>query len=129
MFRDKDEELKRLQEQLLEEEEPEEVPEDGDEILDEELLDALLGSDNQAENPKVYQNFSNDYGKNLRNFASGYKAYNSDKTDEDLDSFSEAVLEPPKSGSLAWFILVLLVLMAAVVGAILWMYIGLGGIA
>ena len=126
MFRDREEELRRIQEQLLEDEEPE--AEETDQLLDEDTLDALLSDSQQSQNPQVYQNFSNDYGKNLRNYASGYKAYNSDRTDTDLDSFSEAVREPKQAGKLLWLAFVLLALAVAVVGAVLWLYLGLGGL-
>lgn len=77
MFRDTKETLRRLEEQLLEEQEetPEFQPEE----------QAAAGD------CEVYQNYSNDYGRQLRNFASGYAAYNSDKVDEDLEHFSQQV--------------------------------------
>ena len=126
MFRDRDEELQRIQEQLLEDEEPE--TEETDQLLDEDTLDALLSDSQQSRNPRVYQNFSNDYGKNLRNYASGYQAYNVDRTDVDLDSFSEAVREPERSGKLLWLAFVLLGLAVAVVAFVLWLYLGQGGL-
>lgn len=125
MYRDRDEELQRLQAQLLEDAEPAE--EETEELLDADTLDALLEDPRQTGNPQVYQNFSNSYGKNLRNYASGYCAYNSDRTDTDLDSYSEAVREPKRSGGLLWLAVLLLVLVGTVVGAIVWMYLGLGG--
>lgn len=129
MYRDREEELQRLQKQLLEDEEPaQEQEEEEEELLDEETLEELLNESSQIKNTKVYQNFSNDYGKNLRNYASGYKAYNSDRIDTELDSYSEAVREPKKTGGLMWLAAVLLALMAAVVGAIVWMCFGQGGI-
>lgn len=91
MWRDAEEELQRLEAELLAEEEPVEE----EDLLEDALLDELL-QDTRAENVGVYQNFSNDYGKKLRNYASGYKAYNSDKTDEDLECYSETVREPEK---------------------------------
>lgn len=66
MFRDAKEELERLEEALLEPEEPEEVPA-------------------QPE----YRNFSNNYGRELRNHASGYEAY-----EEDLADMEELSDEP-----------------------------------
>lgn len=120
MYRDREEELQRLQEQLLEVEEPAQE-QDEEELLDEDTLEELLSDSSQIKNTRVYQNFSNDYGKNLRNYASGYNAYNSDKADTDLDSYSEAVREPKKTDGLLWLAVVLLAMMAAVVGAIVWM--------
>ena len=121
MFRDKDEELQRLQEQLLEEEEvSEEVPEEED-----DLFDGFEEEEDPGEDPQVYRNFSNDYGKGLRNFASGYKAYNGDTTDVDLEQFSEDVQRGP--AAVPWLLIVILVLMAVVVGAIAWFCIRTGG--
>ena len=127
MYRDREEELRRLQEQLLEDEEPTQEESD-EELLDEDTLDALLDESQKTGNPRIYQNFSNDYGRNLRNYASGYQAYNSDKTDTDLDSYSQTDREPKKSAGLLWLAVVLLVLAGAVVGAIIWMYLGQGGL-
>ena len=92
MFRDRDEELERLQAQLFEDEEQETA----EELLEEDTVEQLLEGEEQGENPDVYRNFSNDYGSNLRNFASGYKAYNTDKVDGDLEEFSREVMTPPK---------------------------------
>lgn len=130
MYRDREEELKRLQEQLLEDEEPtEEQNAEEEELLDEETLEILMRDYQQPQNTRVYQNFSNDYGKKLRNYASGYQAYNSDKTDTELDSYSEAVREPKEPAGLLWLVIVLLALMGVVAGVILWMYIKLGGVS
>ena len=120
MFRDTDEELQRLQEQLLEEEQPEED-------VREELPDEVFFEEESepGEDPEVYRNFSNAYGKNLRNFASGYKTYNADKVDVDLDEFSREVQK--ERTAMPWLLIVILALMAAVVGAIVWFYIRLGG--
>lgn len=129
MFRDRDEELRRLQEQLLEEEEPEENAdlEEDEDFETEEDLDALLDEDTEIGASGVYQNYSNDYGRNLRNYATGYKAYNADRTDTDLERYSDAVREEPKrSSAVAWFVVLLLVLMGLVVGVIAWKYLGLG---
>lgn len=128
MFRsnDKDEELKRLQAQLLAEEEDEE--EDPEEYLDEEALDSLLEEQKPGDTPKVYQNFSNNYGKNLRNYASGYKAYNSDRTDLDPEELSQELLKPKSQNGLLWFAFVLVLLMAVVVVAIAFLFQDLGGI-
>lgn len=120
MYRDRDAELRRLQEQLLEDEEPE----TDEELLDEETLDELLSDSQKSGDSKVYQNFSNGYGKRLRNYASGYKAYNSDITDTDLERYSEEVRKPKRAGCLLWLAALLLVVAAAVV---IWVYLRLGG--
>lgn len=119
MYRDRDAELRRLQEQLLEDEEPETDAE----LLDEETLDELLSDSQKSGDSKVYQNFSNGYGKRLRNYASGYKAYNSDTTDTDLERYSEEVREPKHSGCLLW----LGALLAVAAAVVLWLYLRLGG--
>ena len=126
MFRDTDEELERLQALLLAEAEEEQEQQPESEFLDEEAFEALLGDTDQGENPRVYQNYSNNYGRSLRNYATGYKAYNTDKTDTDLEAYSQEVLQPRKAASL-WIWLVL-ILMAAVVGAIVWIFLSVGGV-
>ena len=130
MFRhnDKEEELNRLQAQLLAEEWDNEEEDEEEEYLDEETLDTLLEEQKPGESPKVYQNFSNNYGKNLRNFASGYKAYNSDRTDLDPEELSAQLLTPKTRPGLLWFALLLLGLMAVMVVAIVIMYRRLGGL-
>ena len=131
MFRDAQEELERLQAQLLEETEEEEEAfqeeaSEEDTFLDEEDFDELLSDTDQGENPGVYQNFSNDYGRNLRNFATGYKAYNTDRTDVSPDEISEEMLEE-KSANLTW-LWVLLIVMLAVIGVIFWSFLSAGGL-
>lgn len=130
MFRDRQEELDRLQEQLLEEEEPEEVleSEDEDGYLDEEELNMLLDGNDQGENPRVYQNYSNDYGRNLRNYATGYKAYNADKTDEDMDSYSQAVLEPKKDRGITALLLLMLGLLCGIAAVLGWIFLRVKGL-
>ena len=74
MFRDREEELKRLQEQLLqiEEEAPaqnEDTPEvsmEATQALDEEMLNTLLHENDQSSSPQVYQNYSNQYGSDYK---------------------------------------------------------------
>ncbi len=100
MFRDTSEELQRLQAELLAEEEPaelppEEEPEEEDDFFDEYEEDEL------DEPEPVY-----------KNYASGYRAYNSDTTDEDLEEYSESVREgnPSRGGCLLTLIAVFLAL-------------------
>lgn len=122
MFRDAEEELQRLEQQLLEEEEQDQTP------LEEEDYDQFLPEEEvQTHGPMVYRNFSNDYGKNLRNYATGYKAYNTDKVDEDLERFSEEV-HSGKKDSPVWLLAVLLALMAVVAAVVAWIYLGMGGL-
>lgn len=122
MFRDAKEELERLESELLAEED--ETPEE--ELLPEETLDELLQDTRAAQSGGVYSNFSNGYGRNLRNYASGYKAYNSDKCDEDLDTYSEAVRAPMRSGLTGWVVLALL-LLAGIFAVLIWYLVRYGG--
>ncbi len=87
MFNDTQQQLRRLEEALLAEEPAPQDPE----LLDEEQLDRLLEDQAPAKGGVIYQNFSNGYGRSLRNFASGYRAYNSDRADLELDDYSRQV--------------------------------------
>jgi len=94
MFKDTKEALERLDTQLRQEQEaqPPESP---------------------SPEPAVYHNFSNNYGRNL-------KAYNTDRSDEDLDSFSEAVREPRRSHGIWGLIVTALCLTAGIVAVLFW---------
>ena len=111
MFRDASEELARLEAELLAEEGPEE------ELLPEEE-ESWEYEDDQ---PEVFQNYSNHYGSNLRNYANGYNAYNTDRTDEDLEAYSEEVRKGSgkKIGCLAVILCLLTVALAAAM--VVWM--------
>lgn len=124
MSRDTDEALQKLQDALF----AEEPQKEEDTFLEEADMEDLSDEDLPDGEPVVYQNFSNHYGQDLRNYASGYKAYNSDKTDTDLDTFSETVresenLRPRRRGLLA----VLLFLLTAAIVAALLLYLYKGG--
>lgn len=123
MFRDTKEELERLQEELLEEEEEETSEEE--EFSEEDEMTRLLEEDDPIPDTPVYRNFSNNYGGNLRNFASGYRAYNGDKTDTDLEEYSRTVYEARKKpvGCCGWIIGALLLAAAA---ALVWHFCGGG---
>ena len=86
MNKDTKEALARLEEALL----AEEPPELEDDALD-VLLEEFLEEDDQefADHPAAYQNFAN-----------GYRVYNTDDTDADLEVYSDAVLEEPEPVSL-----------------------------
>jgi len=114
MFRDTKKELARLEDALLAEEVQEESEE---EFLEEE----------PGEDPRVYVNYANDYGRNLRNYASGYKAYNTDTTDTDLESFSEEVYESKKE-NLRGLWITALVLLIAIFGVLAWAFLRFGGV-
>lgn len=124
MFKDTDQELARLEAALLKEEEETELPpEEEEESSDNDYEDTRA-----ADGPAVYQNFSNDYGRNLRNYASGYQAYNSDVCDEDLDAFAEEVYDaPPESGNRG-LLITACVLSVILVGAVLYLLLRMRGI-
>lgn len=126
--KDKEEELQRLQQELLAEEEVREDEIVEEEYLNDDVVDALLDEDTKVGSAGVYQNYSNDYGRNLRNFATGYKAYNSDSADVDLEEYSQEVLEPKKRGGLIWFLLILMTLLCVAAVALVIYYLRLGGI-
>ena len=86
MHKDTKEALARLEAELL----AEDTPELDDEELD-LLLEEFLDEDDTefADHPAGYQNFAN-----------GYRAYNSDDTDEDINVYSDAVYEEPVEYSL-----------------------------
>ena len=117
MFRqtDKDEELHRLEQELLEEEE-----------TPEEYLDPAALEDAPAgEAPRVYRNFSNNYGQDLRNYASDYRAYNADRTDTRPDDLSRELLEPDRPKNRGFTIFILIALAAVMIaGAALLLRIG-----
>lgn len=99
MHKDTKEALARLEAELL----ADETPELNDEELD-ALLEEFLDEDETefADHPAGYQNFAN-----------GYRAYNTDDVDADLDIYSDAVLEEPEVISLPLRI----VLVTALAGA------------
>lgn len=111
MFRDTQEELERLEHELLAEEpQPEtEEEEDYDEFLEEP----------DSDEPIVYRNFSNHYGADLRNYATGYKAYNSDNVDTDLEQFSHEVRDGKKKNGI-WLPLLTALLSGLAVLYIIW---------
>lgn len=120
MFKDKKEELRRLEEELLLEEEKEAEEARLEEELEE--ADALLEdeSDYGEESEETYYNYSNRYG-NVR-------AYNNDHTDEDLDAYSDDVYhsgDRKSIGCLSVLAVTLLVAIALVLG---WCYLRFKGI-
>lgn len=123
MHRDTEQALKRLEQALLEEEQtqPEASPLQEEQAPDQADFDDFLESP-EGEDPVVYRNFSNDYGRSLRNYATGYKAYNSDTADVDMDAFSEQVREDrPKERLLFPVLVAALALLAVAYIAYLWL--------
>ncbi len=128
MFRDTQEELQRLEAALQEQPEDTQPEQQEEPLLEEARLDDLLTQTDQTQSRQVYRNYSNAYGQDLRNYANGYRAYNTDTTDTDLERFSEAVQQPEKKGPgcagglilcLAGVVAVLLILLGLRAGGIL----------
>ena len=120
MFRDRQEELRRLEEALLAEEEydeqlPQAVPED-EAFLSDDTLDTLLEDTSPAKGSVAYQNFSNAYGK----------AYNSDTADVDIEEYSEKVRKVKKD-PFGWLI-ALCLLLILLLGLAVWYVLHRGGI-
>ena len=110
MFRDKDEALARLEEELLEEELPEEeLAEDEAEFFEEPSGDT-----------SEYHNFANNYGKKI-------KAYNNDTTDTDLDAFSEEVYHAPTRRPMR-LLLVAMLLLFGIFCVLAWWFLRYRGI-
>ena len=109
MFKDKKEELSRLEAELLLEAQAEEEEARLEEEL--EAADALLDdeSDYGEETEETYCNYSNRYGK--------VRAYNNDTADGDLDAYSDAVYEGrKKTGCLTLLAMGLLIAIVFVLG-------------
>ena len=119
MFRDTSEELARLEAELL----AEEVPEQEQPLEEEEEEDIpwKFEDTRPADGRVIYQNYSNDYGKGLRNYASGYRAYNTDDSDEDLEDYAEDVRQGKKEkGILGLAVTACLLALAIAAVVILW---------
>lgn len=120
MFKDRNAELQRLEEALLEEEDKqilpvEETPED-EELLSDDLLDELLEDTAPIPSTVSYQNFSNDYGN----------AYNADRTDVDLEDYSDQLQSDRKDRS--GLVIVACLLALGVLGMIIYLMLKQGGI-
>ena len=103
MFKDKQEELERLEAELLQEEE---TPEEKTEVS---LDDTYFFG---KETPETYHNYSNNYGD--------YRAYNTDVTDEDLDTYSEEVREPGRQKDIWVLCAIALCLLLGILGVLGW---------
>ncbi len=123
MFRDAEEELQRLEEELLSVDEEEELDEEEydedeeeyeeyDEDFDEEDFDEEEDDEDFEEEDEVIQPV-----------VKGYKVYNSDHCDVNLDRYSEDVYRGRRSGCLAWVFAGLTVALLAV----LYLYLKQGG--
>ena len=111
---DKEEALKQLEQELLEQSEPEQ-----EEYLDPDVLEEAPA----GEAPRVYRNFSNNYGKDLRNFASDYQSYHSDET-EDLQQEQPE----PEHFKISGALIFLMIILGAMVAFAIFLFVLLGGI-
>ena len=82
MHKDTQEALERLERELLAEEQPEPTEDDLDLLIDDILFDDE--EDTPLEETMIY-----------RNSANQYRAYNADRTDLDLEDYSDEVYEEP----------------------------------
>ncbi len=103
MFKDKEEELKRLQ-QLLQDAEEEEDPE--------EEFEEAATEEEPEEEPVIYHNYANRYGR--------VRIYNNDTTDRDLDVLSNEVYAPKKKVSIFVLVAIALALAAGIMGVLSW---------
>lgn len=113
MFKDTKEELQRLEEQLLSQE-PQAHTEDELDALLEQFLNEP-DEEPAAQTRTVYQNYSNGYGDERKEF----RAYNTDKTDRDLDAYSDDVYEPKKE-SLTGLLVTAALLLLGIAGVLMW---------
>ena len=112
MFRDKKEELRRLEEELLQEAQLEEEENRLEEELEE--AQALLdeAEDYGEESEETYFNYANRYGE--------VRAYNGDQTDEDMDRYSEDVYSGKRKKGVSCLVVVLMFLLVAIALAFGW---------
>lgn len=130
MFRDAKEELARLEAELLATERAEENDalleaflreEDGEEDPLEDYLEDDVDFEDMdfGDHPgMVYQNYSNNYGRNPQPRA----AYNSDRTDEDLNVYSDEVYQGQKD-NIRGLLITALVLLGGIFAVLLfWVF-------
>ena len=125
MFKDAKEELNRLEAELLAEEPfpPEKTPlgeETDEDILDDAVLNALLEETQKIGNADEYQNYSNLYGSVRNDHTQVFQAYNTDKSDQDLESYSKEVQDVPPQKSLTGLIITAALLSAGILGILIW---------
>ncbi len=117
MYKDAKEELKRLEEALLEEEEIR--TEESEEDLDALLQQAKELLEEPSDETQVFHWQPEELKKAGR-------VYNTDKTDEDLERFSEAVRSGEKK-SLTGLIITAAALAAGIVAVLIWWIVRYGG--
>ena len=120
MFKDKKEELQRLEEALLLEAQQEEAEAQQEAELEE--AEALLDDpDDFGEiDAEAYRNYANQYGK--------IKAYNTDRTDAQLDDFSNAVYEGRRRRSNLSLLALAAALLVCIVAVLGWMILRFKGL-
>lgn len=120
MFKDKKEELRRLEAELLLEAQAE--AEDARLEAELEEADALLDDscDYGEESEETYYNYSNRYGS--------YRAYNTDRTDEDLEEYSDQVYEEKKDTGIGRLLGLAACLLAGIVVMLGWCVLKFKGI-
>lgn len=118
MFRDAREELERLERQLQEAEDTcrEEEYEGLDYEDDEEAVLEQQDPSMPEDDPAFYRNYANDY-----------TVYNTDRTDVDLEQYSEEVRQPRSTGIGGLLVLAAL-LLAAIACALVYLVLKLRGV-
>lgn len=124
MFRDAKDELRRLEAELLAEEQREAV--EAEEAYADALLEEFLNEEDEEEilfdeepvyrdHPgSMYRNYSNNYGRD-------FDSYNTDKADEDLDDYSEEVYSGGKD-SVKGLLITAMCLLIGIFGVLLYLY-------
>ena len=126
MFKDTQEELERLEEELLAEEEPEELPEAEPEEWDFSQFDQDVFD--QDEPTMIYPGGAHRFQQELDEAQRRPKstppvrARNTDRTDEDLEAYSDQVWDPDsgKDRGLTYLAILAVVLTAALVLVVAW---------
>ena len=121
MFKDTDKALARLEAELLAEEEEDLAEEEYEEAEEDEASvppEYVYEDTRPSAGGVIYQNYSNAYGKNLRHYANGYRAYNADITDEDPDTYSDELLEEEETGKSNTALILVACLLSLTVAAV-----------
>lgn len=110
MFKDTRQELQRLEEALLQEAAAEQEEKEQDALLDDP-------GDFGEDTPEIYQNYRNRH----------IRAYNTDVSDEDLDTYSEEVYQPRKRKDLLVLSVIALCLIAGILAVLAYWAVRLWG--
>lgn len=114
LFKDKKQALEELDYLLQEDlDEPEEDLDE--EPFDEEYPDDELDEDLDEDEPNasavIYHNYANDYGRRI---------YNTDRTDTDLEDYSDQIYAPKTGADIKRLIAIAFTLAAAILGVVIW---------